>query len=299
MPCGYEGFRLKAKVDWLFPGIFCNLQESFFPVMRWIMKSPFPGMDPYIEACGLWGNFHLHLMDKIHEEISDAAPERYTVRSGERSYIVLVESEGKKEHPFYPDVRINAPGREPAHGTALAEPETEFGPVEMRGYIQEEFREAFVEILETEPEVRLITSIEVLSPSNKREDSEGWEIYLRKRQGLFVGAANLVEIDLLRGGTRMPMAGPWPSSPYTIMVFRHGVIPRWQAWRGYSHLPLPPFPVPLAHSDPDISLNLQPMIDAIYTRSRYYRSIDYSKPLNPPLGPEELKFLEQQGSRKP
>lgn len=22
------------------------------------MKSPFPGMDPYIEACGLWEGFH-------------------------------------------------------------------------------------------------------------------------------------------------------------------------------------------------------------------------------------------------
>ena len=28
------------------------------------MKSPFPGMDPYIEACGLWGDFHSHLIEK-------------------------------------------------------------------------------------------------------------------------------------------------------------------------------------------------------------------------------------------
>jgi len=31
------------------------------------MKSPFPGMDPYIEACGLWGDFHTHLIEKIYE----------------------------------------------------------------------------------------------------------------------------------------------------------------------------------------------------------------------------------------
>jgi Protein of unknown function (DUF4058) len=29
-----------------------------------IMKSPFTGMDPYIEACGLWGDFHSHLIDQ-------------------------------------------------------------------------------------------------------------------------------------------------------------------------------------------------------------------------------------------
>jgi hypothetical protein len=51
-----------------------------------IMKSPFPGMDPYIEACGLWGDFHSHLIEKISEKLVDAAPENYLVRTGERSY---------------------------------------------------------------------------------------------------------------------------------------------------------------------------------------------------------------------
>ena len=29
------------------------------------MRSPFPGMDPYIEACGLWGDFHQDLIGAI------------------------------------------------------------------------------------------------------------------------------------------------------------------------------------------------------------------------------------------
>ena len=56
------------------------------------MRSPFPGMDPYIEACGLWGDFHSHLIEKIGEKLADVAPEHYLVRTGERSYVVLVES---------------------------------------------------------------------------------------------------------------------------------------------------------------------------------------------------------------
>ena len=54
-----------------------------------------------------------------------------------------------------------------------------------------------------------MTSIEVLSPSNKKRRSLGWRKYLRKRQALLLGKANLVEIDLLRGGEQLPMLDPW------------------------------------------------------------------------------------------
>jgi hypothetical protein len=48
------------------------------------MKSPFPGMDPYIEACRLWGDFHSHLIERTCERLADAVPEKYVVRTGER-----------------------------------------------------------------------------------------------------------------------------------------------------------------------------------------------------------------------
>ena len=73
------------------------------------MKSPFPGMDPYIESCGLWGDFHNSLIADIHRALADAAPERYFVRTGERSYHVLIGAEGKTDHPFTPDVKVTAP----------------------------------------------------------------------------------------------------------------------------------------------------------------------------------------------
>ena len=62
------------------------------------MPSPFPGMDPYIEACGLWEDFHHLLIAKIYETIAPLLPQGYTVRSGVRSYIVLMETEGKDEN---------------------------------------------------------------------------------------------------------------------------------------------------------------------------------------------------------
>jgi len=261
------------------------------------MKSPFPGMDPYIEACGLWGDFHSHLIEKIGEKLADVAPDHYLVRTGERSYVVLVESEAKKSYPFFPDVRIIEPrGRKKASkkgGTALAEPDGAIEPLTMRAFIQEEHRESFIEILEATPGQRLVTSIEVLSPSNKRRGTEGWELYQRKRQSLLLGKANLVEIDLLVGGQRMPMLDPWPESPYTLLVSR-GSAQACRVWPAHYRHPLPSIPVPLAKPDPDIPLDLQPMIDEIYQRFRYVRSIDYSKRLAPPLDAAEAAWLKRQ-----
>jgi hypothetical protein len=260
------------------------------------MKSPFPGMDPYIEACGLWEDFHSHLIEKIGERLADAAPERYLVRTGERSYVVLVESQAVKSYTLLPDVSITAArGRKKAAkqaGTAVAEAVGEADPVTMRPFIQAEYREAFVEIYEASPGQRLVTCLEVLSPSNKRPGTEGWELYLRKRQSLLLGKANLVEIDLLRGGQRMPMLDPWPDSPYTLTVAR-AKSQLCRVWRANSLRPLPSLPVPLAKPEPDIALELQPMIDEIYRRFRYGRSIDYSRPLTPPLAPRETAYLEQ------
>ena len=269
------------------------------------MKSPFPGMDPYIEASGLWGDFHDEMISELKHALAKAVPDRYLVRSGERSYIELVKSQGKTSHPFLPDVSVSSRrGRKknPKGGSvALADPDGEVEPLTMRAFVQEEHREAFVEIYETDPEQRLVTSLEVLSPSNKRPGTAGWELYQRKRQSLLLGDVALVEIDLLRGGQRMPMLDPWPDSPYSLLVAPANKFQICRVWGAHFQRPLPRLPVPLAKPDPDVTLNLQPMIDAIYHRSRYERSIDYSKPLTPPLNPEETAWIEQQlrASRSP
>lgn len=260
------------------------------------MKSPFPGMDPYIEACGLWGDFHTHLIEKIYDRLAESVPDRYLVRTGERSYVVLVESDDKQSHPFLPDVSLTLPrSRKKTKkngGAAVAEPAKEIEPVSMRAFVQEEHRETFVEIHQAGNEERLITSIEVLSPSNKRPGTEGWNLYHCKRQSLLLGDVNLVEIDLLRGGQRMPKLDPWPDSPYTLLVAQANQAQLCRVWAADHQRPLPVLPIPLAKPDRDVSLDLQPMIGAIYERSRYERSIDYGQPLTPPLGSAEAAALK-------
>ena len=53
------------------------------------MSSPFPGMDPFIEACGLWEDFHTKLIGEIERVLAPVLPERYVIRAGKRSYVVL------------------------------------------------------------------------------------------------------------------------------------------------------------------------------------------------------------------
>jgi len=52
--------------------------------------------------------------------------------------------------------------------------------------------------------------------------------------------------------------------------------------------------VPLLKPDPPLPLSLQPLIEGIYRRYRYEQSIDYSRPLTPPLAAEEATWVAQQ-----
>jgi hypothetical protein len=262
------------------------------------MKSPFSGMDPYIEARGYWRDFHNDLIAEIKRSLAGILPAKYRIRTEEREVIELVEPEGKTQAPRYPDVGVLGPGKNPpasgAAQAAVAEPATGAEPTPLRAFIAEYFREKFLEILTPEPERRLVTCIEVLSPSNKRLHSTTREQYLRKRQALLLGKANLVEIDLLRGGARMPMLDAWPNSPYTMLVgrwYREGVCDVWQV---HYNKPLPALRVPLDRPEPDAELELQPLIEAIYQRNRYGEDIDYTKPLDPPLLPAEATWLYEQ-----
>jgi hypothetical protein len=261
-----------------------------------LMNSPFPGMDPFIEECGLWEDFHHHLVEKIGEQLADISPAQYLVRTGERSYLVLVESEGKEAYPFLPDVNIKAQGKKNPRKKPGSEPPVELAedePLTMCAFIAEEHGEAFVEIYEAEGDRRLVTCLEVLSPANKRRNSVGQEQYLRKRQSLLLEGVNLVEIDLLRGGERMPMLSPWPDCPYTLLVARAHKMQTCKVWRGHFRTRLPCIPVPLTKPDPDLALDLQPLIDGIYRRYRYAQSIDYSKPLKPALKGDDARWFRE------
>ncbi len=266
------------------------------------MKSPFPGMDPYIEACGEWEGFHDRLIPKIDEALARMLPRGYTSHIGSRSYVVMMEEEGKTEYLAKPDVSVSESSRakkpRKKKGSPEAEEATEYaGSVAMQAFVAERFRETFVEIYRQREERILITCIEVLSPANKRPDTEGWVQYERKRQAMLLGQCNFIELDLLRGGQKMPMLTRWPDAPYTLLVSRQRSAPRCRVWPAHLNAPLPAIPVPLADPDPDLRLELQPLIDEIYAFGRYDDLLHYDRPLDPPLSEQDAAWVAERLQR--
>jgi hypothetical protein len=254
-------------------------------------------MDPYIEGSGRWEDFHTKLIGDLERALAAAVPERYFVEVGQRSYIVLAGVDEKESHLFKPDVGLLTPASpeppKPPPGSRAAVAEGTAEEVTARAFIDERYRENFIEIYEEDGgQLRLVTCLEVLSPSNKRPGSEGRVLYLRKRNALLLGSAHFVEIDLLRGGAPMPMLDPLPDSAYYVLLCRREHAPYCRVRKGYFDRPLPDLTIPLGDSDPDVVLPLQPLVDAVYERSQY-RRIDYGKALVPPLTAKQRARLQE------
>src|SRR5262249_46901068 len=176
------------------------------------MKSPFPGMDPYLERH--WGDVHQALVTYIRDQLQASLPEGLRARMQERVYI---ESPDWR-HEYYPDVRVIERPRDVSIGgaTAVAEPavvtQAEDGfpapaePIVIR-LDQEPVTEGYIEIVDVKSGHRVITTIEVLSPSNKHV-GDGQRLFLQKREDMKSAGVNIVEIDLLRGGDRVLMVPP-------------------------------------------------------------------------------------------
>lgn len=268
-----------------------------------MQKSPFPGMEPLIEASGDWGDFHDKLIGEIERALSRLIPSRYILRLASRSYLVIDEGDKATDHAMLPDVAIKRPiervgqekqlGAKAAGSTAIIEP-----PIVMQAPLQIEHRETFIEIFDLRADRQLVTGIEVLSPSNKMPGTRGWRVYQRRRRSFLEGAANLVEIDLLREGRRMPMRQTWPDSPNYVLVARPSRLPLCEVWPVHALNPVPRIPIPLAEDDEDIPIDLQPLIDTIYDRSRYSADIDYGRFPPPVLTPPEVELLNQPSRRK-
>lgn len=258
------------------------------------MKSPFPGMDPFIEARGRWTDFHDSLIAELRRALNSQLPGRYEALIGERTYLDVVETvEGTRTpNVIKPDVRIDGRSGAAAGNQQGNESQAVLtAPLLMHAELEAEEKESFIEVRDAENGDRVVTCIEVLSPTNKRPGTHGWNEYERKRQWMLQGAANFVEIDLLRGGRRRRMREAWPKSPYYVLVMRQEEAPACQVFPAFVSERLPAIPVPLLDSDPDLLCDLQSAVDAVFATSRYERRLRYSDPIEPPLLPAERRFL--------
>lgn len=259
------------------------------------MKSPFPGMDPFIEAQHLWGDFHDDLIIELKRAIQRQLPPGYVARTSDRTYFEWTDPDldVMLRSRFGPDVEVQRQSdrsvgtRQPSPTLAVVDPPS----AQLRGQVEFEEREIYLDIFKLDPEKQLVTSIEVLSPTNKRRGSMGWQQYLRKRHLFLHGHANLVEIDLLRAGTRHSMSEAWPDSPFAIAVFRRERAPVADIWPAFTLQPLPSIAIPLQPPDADVAIALQPIVDEIYEAAAYAGDIDYAQPIEPPLSQAKAEVL--------
>ena len=144
-------------------------------------------------------------------------------------------------------------------------------------------------------ERRLVTCIEVLSPTNKR--GPGREEYAAKRWQILSGIAHLVEIDLLRVGTRFPTLEPLPPVPYFVFISREGRRREVEIWPIRLEQPLPVFPIPLLAGDEPVQLDLQQALRVVYEIMGYDELVHYAMPPPGPLTPAQTSWVEEQFRR--
>lgn len=206
------------------------------------MPSPFPGMDPYLEAQGHWGGFHAMLTASCAEVLNRDLP---------ASYMARIE-------------------------TRIAE-----------------IRERWIEIVKL-PGRRLITIIEILSPSDKA--GAGGADFLAKRKALVYQAmVNPVEIDLLLGGSRTPLCRRIPPEGYyCTIVSRAERRSEVEVFTWSVRLALPAVPIPLHPPDGDVSLQLAEVVSMAYDRGGFARVMRYGESLPPtfPLNQDDRAWAE-------
>jgi hypothetical protein len=250
------------------------------------MPSPFPGMNPYLEQDDIWHDFHERWIPLAAELLTPQVRPHYIVRLDEH---IFVHELGADERRLLgrADVAVTQarPPKEDEAATAVLEaPAVGHLPtaVDLEHL-------SFIEIRDRRNR-ELITAIELLSPANKQPGPNRAQ-YLAKRRQLLDSPVHLVEIDLLRGGPRMPLEEP-TTSDYCVLVSRAEIRPAVGLWPIQLRDPLPVIPIPLRAEEHFARIDLQAVLHRIYDAAGYEDYI-YTGTPQPPLSADDAAWAQQ------
>ncbi len=251
------------------------------------MPTPFPGMDPYLEQPDLWPDVHNRLITHLADSLGPMVRPRYYVSVEERTY--LVESD-KDSLVGRPDVTVvEQGGTQPSPVTTVKTViET---AVEVEVPLPDEVRETYLEIRAAGTD-RVVTVVEILSPSNKRP-GRGRDLYEEKRLIVLGSATHLIEIDLLRSGEPMSVRGDGRHSHYRILVSRWRHRPKALLFPFTVRQPIPQFQLPLKYGDEEPIVDLNQLLHDLYDRAGYDLRIDYTKEPVPPLDEADAEWAHE------
>jgi hypothetical protein len=250
--------------------------------------SPFPGMNPYLEEPSGWPGVHHRLISAISDPLAEQVAPHFTVAIEERVYITSDDDPTARQQ-IAPDLFLVERPAPPSGEQGVAAVATPPTIIERLPAL--EIRDRYLAIYDRRSR-ELVTTIEVLSPRNKARGTRGRAEFLAKRAAVFSTNTHWLEIDLLRAGERTEeVAGQ--SDYYTLL--RRGGSDRLEVWYTDLRDPLPRITVPLRAPFPDVVLNLQDALAAVYARGRYAQALDYALPIPPPaLRPAEASWVNQQ-----
>lgn len=277
------------------------------------MRSPFPGMDPFLEHPDIFPDFHDRFVTHLSEGLQARLPAPYVAALGRRAWIEV------SERYIGPDVQVSHPSHSgraaqppaaastapaPAEGTGQAAGVAVASPPRSRPVVvhvpHDERSEPFVEIfLGRGSQRRLVTCIELLSWANKTPGEHGRDLYLRKQREVLGSKVHLVEIDLLRGGehtTAVPrerlvrVAGEYE---YHVSIHRFDNLEDYFVYPIRFNERLPEIGVPLWPGDGEVGLDLQAVLERTYEAGPYSREIDYAQDApHPPIPTAWQPWLE-------
>ncbi len=249
--------------------------------------SPFPGMDPYLEAPDIWPDVHSRLMNIFAEQLAPVLSPDYLAELETQLVLGRIDdnSDGFAARPDVSVTRLN----EPMLAYAV-QPPVMVAPLRWRLPSEAPTRVISIFIRQRQNR-RLVTVIELLSPVNKSRGKARQE-YLEKRNAYLESPVHLVEIDLLRAYYRMPYDSPLPASDYVAMVSRCGERPDCDVWLIGVRQALPVLPIPLLRPDPDAALDTGQALRTAYERARYDLRVDYSQSPVPPLSDADTEWAQ-------
>jgi hypothetical protein len=272
------------------------------------MPSPFPGMDPYLEAPDLWPDLHDALAAQIRTTLNATLPAPYYARLDMRPEVGIVGGRGQTRRRIIPDIAVARALLPPGGAGAVAVLEAPRQIISIPKKVRvrsEPLRHAYVEVRDSKRAHELVTLIEIASPSNKREGVDR-KAYLKKQREVLDSNASLIELDLLRDGERL-LPNPdledlvtqiEPAPEYLVLVNRWwdrtGEDSAYDVYPVLLDQALPCVPVPLRQSEDETPLDLQYVFQQAYDGGPYHRgAVDYDQPPEPLLTNVQLTWARE------
>jgi hypothetical protein len=242
-------------------------------------------MNPFLEQVSVWHDFHETFLPVARELLNAQVLPRYFVKIDEHMYVHELGEEARR-FAGRGDLWVArlSPGSGAAEAAGLLE-----APCEVRLPQTDLEGLSFLEIRDRESRQR-ITVLELLSPFNKYSGPDR-EQYLAKTRQLLRSAVHFVEIDLLRGGPRMPWLD-LPECDYCVVVSRAERRPKAGFWPIRLRERLPVIPVPLREGEADARLDLQEVLHRVYDAAGYHYYVSTGQP-EPSLSKEDAAWAAE------